>query len=454
MKQKTKILTSIVIILIIIIVISLGSKKEEKITIRAAMFQSPATEATQKYVNEFEEKFDIKVELDIYPYVVLREKIMNEFIGGTGTYDLVMADCVWIPEFASNGYLQSIEPYINDPELFNKEEYKLDDIIPAVGDYLGKYPKDGTRYGFPFMTNTHVLAYRKDLYDKYLEPAGIREPGKDSETAWTWDEYIQAAKILTRDEDGDGQNDLWASTLQAKRGGSLVYEWYTYLYSWGGKDFDYSDYTVKLDSPESVKAIDFYADFYRKHKVTPLSVVSWSHSEETEAIAQGLAAMDATWNMELSYWLVNPESSSVYDKISFAMTPKGSVGHPTPDMGGYGLLLTKDSNNPEASFQFMNWITSPEVHKKIVMEGGTPFRYSEMSDAEILAKYPFYGIYDEALESSIYRARVPEWSEIGEKLGIYLSQVMIGEKTSEEAAKDAAEDVRNIMDEAGYYKID
>jgi ABC-type glycerol-3-phosphate transport system substrate-binding protein len=442
----------IMLLIFCILILNITCKKEKQITIRAAMFKSPATDATLKLLPEFERETGIKVIFDIYPYIALREKILTEFLGRTGTYDLVMADCIWIPEFAAAGYLKPIEEYMKDSTLFNAKEFNYKDIIPTVADYLGRYPKGGTLYGFPFMTNTPVLAYRKDLYEKYVKPHGIRPPGKTVKDAWTWEEYLNAAKLLTKDFNDDGKIDLWGSTLQAKRGNSVVYEWYTYLYSFGGCDFDYSNFEVKLDTPESIKSIEFYINLYRKYKVAPPSVVSWAHDEEAQAMTQGLCAMDATWNMENAYTLINPATSPIHDKIDFAMTPKFLGRNPTPDMGGYGLLITRDSRNPRAAFKFLTWIASPKIHKKIVLAGGTPFRYSEMKDLEILAKYPFYEIYDDALEVSIYRARVPEWSRIEEIIAIELSQAMIGDKTPEEAAKSMKEKVYKVMKESGYYR--
>jgi ABC-type glycerol-3-phosphate transport system substrate-binding protein len=89
------------------------------------------------------------------------------------------------------------------------------------------------------MTNSHVLAYRRDLYERYLKPKGIRQPGKTLADAWTWDDYLKAAKILTVKDPKAPDGKLWGSSMQAKAGAWIVYEWYSWLYGAGGRDIDY-----------------------------------------------------------------------------------------------------------------------------------------------------------------------------------------------------------------------
>lgn len=410
--------------------------------VHVALFKSPAVDAAQALVPEFERETGIKVILDILPYSELLDKVQTTFLAKSSLYDVVMADCIWIPKFAAAGYLQPIDAYLADSHL-TPEDYNAPDLIPSVADYLGKYPAGGTTYGLPFMTNSHVLAYRRDLYERYLKPTGLRAPGKTIGEAWTWDEYFKAAKILTMPDPTAPDGKLWGSSMQAKAGPWIVYEWYSWLYGAGGRDIDYSTMKPQFTSPGSVEAIRRYASMVGT--VAPPAVVSWGHEEETQALASGSCAMDATWNVELTGYLLDPARSAHARDFDFAVSPVGVNGKPTPDMGGYGLLLSKFSKNWQDSYRFMAWVTSPAIHKRLVLNGGTPFRESEMSDPEILAKHPEFAVYGIALENSIYRARVPNWPAIEDVISKELTRAMTGEAAAGAAAAAMQEKVAALL---------
>ena len=67
------------------------------------------------------------------------------------------------------------------------------------------YSVEGVIYGFPLQLKVGCLAYNKDIFDK----EGLPYPPPD----WTWDEYYETAKKLTKDTDGDGRVDQWGSNL-------------------------------------------------------------------------------------------------------------------------------------------------------------------------------------------------------------------------------------------------
>lgn len=412
--------------------------------VRVALFKSPAADAAQQLLPEFERQYGIKVVFDSLPYGELLDKVQTEFLGRSARYDVVMADCIWIPKFAAAGYLQSIDAFIADASL-TPADYRIDDIIPSVRDYLGRYPAGGPTYGFPFMTNSHVLAYRQDLFERYLKPKGFKKPGKTPEDTWTWDEYLRAARLLTGPDPHAPGGKRWGSSMQARAGAWIVYEWYSWLYGAGGRDINYATMTPALGSKESLEAIRRYAGMVGT--VAPPAVLSWGHEEETQALGSGLVAMDATWNVELTGYLIDPATSRRATDFAFALSPVGSSKRPTPDMGGYGLLLSKLSKNQQDAYRFMVWVTSPPVHKKIVLLGGTPFRSAEMSDPEILTKYPIYEIYGTALADSIYRARVPRWPEIEDVISKELTKALTKEASPETAARGMQERVAAILKE-------
>jgi ABC-type glycerol-3-phosphate transport system substrate-binding protein len=104
-------------------------------------------------------------------------------------------------------------------------------------------------------------------------------------------------------------------------------------------------------------------------------------------------------------------------------------------MGGYGLVLSVFSKSSQSASAFILWAASKEVHRKIVLEGGSPIRLSEIRNSEILEKYPYLRFYDKLIRDSVYRARIPEWPELQDILSRELTDVMQDKKSAIEATK-------------------
>ena len=106
--------------------------------------------AAIKLLPEFEKKTGIKVNYEIVPYENSREKQVLDFTGGVNR--LVLADLVWIGEFAGNGWIAPIgdpDDTTRGPELNLKGFFPIliesfgilgrQDLRPAVRQLLGPF---------------------------------------------------------------------------------------------------------------------------------------------------------------------------------------------------------------------------------------------------------------------------------------------------------------------------
>ncbi|MEO0646297.1 MAG: extracellular solute-binding protein [Cyanobacteria bacterium J06650_10] len=400
-----------------------NSDLTEERTVRVALFQAPASVSLSVLEEDFESEFNVNLELELLPYAELQSKIEQQFLTGTSSYDVVMMDCILVPVYASRDMLAEVDPAIWE----GAEDLQLQDLLPALDDYLTRYPKGGPRYGMPFMSNTHMMTYRPSQVLNAAQQLNLDLPGTTVEDAWTWSEYLEVAQYITQARN-DNSNEPYGTVLQARSGNSMVYEWYSVLFGFIN-DLDARSTGLPKFDEGAEAAMSFYAELYR---VAPPAALTWAHEEETSAMCQGLTAMDATSNVELAAELLRDECQ-LSGELAFAYPPVGKSGVGSPDMGGYGLLLTKQSRNPNLAAQFILWAASPSVHQKIVEQGGTPIRFSEIQSPEILQKFPYLEFYDQLIEDSIYRARIPKWTELQDILSRELAQVVQGEQTSDTA---------------------
>lgn len=419
-----KVISACVLVIFLVVGWYFVFRTEEKKDLSVALFQAPASLALAELVPEFEAQTGIKVAVEMLPYAELRAKIEQQLVSNSGNYDVVMADSIWIPSFAERGALAEL-----DVNSWKNGAYDFDDLLPELDDYLSKFPKNGKRYGMPFMSNTHMMAYRPDVVAPVAAELGLKLPGTSASTAWTWQNYLDVARRITAAKKDHPQRPFGTS-LQARAGAWIVYEWNSVLFGFVEAKAERNAGLPMLLGAGN-EAMAYYASLYKQ---APQEALTWGHEEETSAMCSGQTAMDATSNVELAANLLRKECRAA-GPIAFAYPPTGKNGKGSPDMGGFGLLVTKQSTMVSAASRFVLWAASRDIHTRIVMKGGSPIRRSQLTNKDILEKFPYLSFYEKLIKDSVYRARIPRWPELEDIISRELTSVMQGQKPASVAAQ-------------------
>ena len=388
-------------------------------------------------IEEFEELTGIDVEIDLLQYLKMHDKQVLEMTKPRGDYDVISMVVMWKAEYAAAEMIQPLEPFFENPNL-QVPGYDFDDLIPAYVEVTGiaggeNIYRDGPGarlYGLPFGSETSFLVYRKDLFDEY----GIKVPA-------TYDELIEAARFFK--EDVPGMSGL---TMRAASGHHATHAWLLHASPYGARVFD-ENWEPAFTSPESIETIEFMKKVV---EYGPEGMTGFTQDEEWQAFLQGDAAMYLDASV-FAGAVRDPERSRVHDKVGFAPHPAARTN--LSETGGFGLAIPANAANPEAAFLFMKFLTMKETERKIIENGGAPFRTSSVSDAALQARFPDFAALEDQLKyaNPDWRPIIPEWGEInGPYLGTAISQALTGEKTPEEAMRDIVEPVREIMIRAGY----
>ncbi len=90
-----------------------------------------------------------------------------------------------------------------------------------------------------------------------FEEAGLKEPPN------TMEEFIEYIKILTKDVDGDGENDQWGGFADTGFGPWNSIPW---IYSFGGQILDTTNSKAEgyVNSSESVEALKILENYMSK----------------------------------------------------------------------------------------------------------------------------------------------------------------------------------------------
>ena len=367
--------------------------------------------AFRALIPQFEEETGIKVTMDELGYVDLYQKLTADFVAETGNYDLMTVDIVWSGEYAANGYTLPLDDFMARDEA----ELDLDDIMP-VSWTLGEY--EGKQWAYPLAGYANVLNYRKDI----LAEAGIDPPT-------TQEELLAAAQALT-----DADNDFYGMALLGAKGSAVAQDYMAWVQQHGGSILDASG-APALNTAENVEILEFFGSLFEY--APPGSTDYWWDQRET-AFRTGNVALMEGWSIARAGY-ENPEISTIVGNVDITFAPVAEGMEPTYGFGGWGIGINADSENADAAWEFIKWLTSPEVQKEWIRNDGAPIRRSTLEDPELNAEYPWFPLLLEAFENGDgdYRPRIPEYSIIQDALGSAVNAYLVGEMSAQDALDQA-----------------
>jgi len=397
----------------------------------------PHYNAMMKILPEFTRQTGIEVEVDQLPYLKMRERQTLELAQEEGDYDLIAYVVFSKADYVFADQLENLAKYFMDPRLADPG-YDAEDLIDGyvenigvAGGFKGYLPgKTGSLFGIPYGSETSVLAYRKDIFEKH----GIPAPE-------TYDQLLDAACKIPELEPGMG-----GMASRAASGHQASHAFLLHLAPLGGRVFD-DEWNPIINNKAGVAAANALKTIV---DCGPEGAMAFGPAEAANAFSNGDAAMFLD-SIAFMPGFENPDRSSVVGNVGYAMHPMGvRRGSQT---GGFGIAIPRNAENKEAAFLLMQWLTSKEGDLLVAMEGGNPSRFSTYQNAELNKKFPFSATFGEALKYADpdWRPIIPPWGKINADIGTTMSKVLTEGLDIQEALDGVAERTRMVMDEAGYY---
>lgn len=240
-----------------------------------------------------------------------------------------------VPSFVEKGAFLPLDDCLAELE-FDTSVYLPGLLEPGtVDDALYFLPKD---------YSTLAVYYNRAIFDE----AEVAYP----EAGWSWDDLLEIAQALTQDTDRDGQIDVWGIQLPANwttgfeywvaaAGGSLISE-------------DGASYVGYMDSQETIRAAQFYADLYNEHQVAPPPADFSAFGGGNSEFDNGQAAMRIFGRWPQAGMLENPNID-----LGVVGTPSDAVAANILFWGGFGISSTTD--NLDAACKFLSYYAGPEA---------------------------------------------------------------------------------------------
>lgn len=192
---------------------------------------------------------DVQIDVEINPWAVIDDTLLPSLSAGNGP-DIVAMPAERLPVYAARGAFASLDDFYAD------DANNVGALNPGAVDMV---TVDGTAYGVPAGFVPLALYYNKALFDA----AGIAEAPK------TWDEWVETARELTVDENGDGTPEQYGVVLpdHATVANGL---WPSLFYGNGGDIV--ADGEAVIDSPENAETLAYWQDAIATHAISPTGV--------------------------------------------------------------------------------------------------------------------------------------------------------------------------------------
>lgn len=377
-------------------------------------------DALKQAALDYEAQTGVHINIAQFPYANLFEKELIDLNARTGAYDLIMMDDPWFPTFATKQFLTELTPLLQKRGQNSPESDFVETSIAVC-----RHPyQNGALYALPYVGNSQLFFYRKDVFEKH----GLN--------ATTWDDVLAAAKTIQEKERGSG---MYGYVMRAAQGNAAVADFMPIFWAFGGEMFDASGKPV-VNSPEGIAALEFMIEL---GKYSPPGYASFNADEVGAHLLQGTAAMSINWPAWISRF-DDPAKSKVIGKMEFTTLPAGRKPGQA-EIGNWLIAIPRYSQNAEAAMDFLLWATTAEQMKRSALRGNPPTRRSLFQDAELVAKFPAYPAQLRSLETSRPRPRTPQWNEIENAFGIFLSKANSGALSPAEAMNQANAEIEKIV---------
>jgi multiple sugar transport system substrate-binding protein len=210
---------------------------------------------------------NIEVEENYVAYNDYLPKI-NTMVASGSTPDVFYLNEYLVNEWGEKGVTEDQTAYYKAAGIDPKSFY-VDSAI---------YSTQGKLWGINTTSTTIVLYYNKKLFRE----AGITPPPADAKNPWTWDQYVAAAKKLTKDNRGRTPNDAGFDYANLTQYGTIMPTSWIYvlpiLYAGGSSVANAAGTSLEITSANGVKIIQSIANLALVDKVAPTVAMSQTNA--------------------------------------------------------------------------------------------------------------------------------------------------------------------------------
>jgi multiple sugar transport system substrate-binding protein len=333
--------------------------------------------------------------------------------------DVFAVDLIWVRRFAR--WCEPLDRYI--------DRETRDRIIPVA---LRSCIYDTSLVSMPLYIDIGMMYYRKDIIDRLPDGAQVEE---ELQRSMSWPDFRRLRDRL-------GLEGKQYYVFQADDYEGLVCN---YLELVAGIDsgavaVDHID----LGSEAARAALRMMVDLVHADGISPPSVTEFDENLSYSYMLEHDAVFVRGWpNFVENFMKTYPDRGKLA-AIRKAALPHFPTHMPTSVLGGWNLMLSKQSTRKAEAVEFIRFAASKEAEQIMYeAEGFLPVNREMYRDTAYMSAHPDLAYYYTLLERGFDRPAIVDYTRISDILSHYIHRAIRKELTVDEALSQASEMIRS-----------
>lgn len=362
----------------------------------------------QEMVHEFESAHpQVKVELVDLTWAEGHDKIAIAISSGSGP-DVIELGSDWLSEFSASGHLFDLTPLVDSV----RHDYLMWE--PAM--YRGRV------YGFPWILGTRVLFMNTDL----LSRAGFKSGFYPAD----WNELLDASKRIRGLAD-----DIYGFGSNAAEKHRLYKKFLPFLWTNGGDILSGDGTRCLLDSPEAVKALEYYIELCQ-------SGLTDTQRRLEDAFLDGKIGFVISGD-----WLLKRiEQERPQLPFATGLIPGPKTNTSASFAGGEYLAINAASSHKDMALALIRYICTPANQLRFCLKNrsANPSSIKAATDSTFQSQ-PHFATFVRQMEQSKSSPVHPKWVYIEAELEKGIENALYGVKTPAEALLEVKTKIEELL---------
>ncbi len=272
-----------------------------------------------------------------------RRKLAVDFSAGAPP-DVMLLNYRRFAQVAEGGGLMPLDAYVAESDLIRPE-----DFYPQA---FNAFMYEGQLWCIAQNISSLILYYNKDLFDQ----AGLAYPTAD----WRWDDFLSAARILTRDLDEDGQTDQYGAGIAPS-----LFRLAPFIWQNGGTlvDDPVNPTRLTLDAPQSLAALTWFVGLQVQEGVVPDAAAETAQDSESRFLNGTLAMFFNSRRGVPTYRTITA--------FSWDVAPLPHSAQPASILHADGYCMAARAADPASAWVFIEFANSAAGQEIITSTGRT-----------------------------------------------------------------------------------
>lgn len=390
--------------------------------------EDPHGQYIYQYADEFmKENPDVKVEIQAIASGDIYTKLAAMATSPDDLPTLFFTSADQVPTLYDLGITEDMTKWL--------DKDSIDGLAKGVVDAA---MIDGQMTYYPVAVQPTAVIYRTDRF----EEAGLKVPT-------TWAEFVDCAKALTKDTDGDGEVDQWGFSMVGSNNSSGQSRFMSYLWSNGfelayqedGSDEWKTDITT---DPAFVDVFSTWTDMNNVEGVVPTGITEVDYPTSANYFAMGYTSMFLTGPNALGVAYAN--NPDLKGKLASFKLPGEYAG---TMLGAEGYAITPFSTDAqkEAAARYLAFFTSHDADMKFWESSGKIPSTTEGQKAAYITGEDYAGFLKQIEDGCRPTLAFAGISGLKSALGDAYASVFSEEKTNDQAVDQLVKNMDQLLED-------